>query len=119
MDSCRVKLKVRTDVLKSLFHRAMCFSPSFLIRLGTTKIFAPSGAEDLHPSLQPWLRSVPHRTAEELHLYPTSFRFISVLNLSLIDMGPLLLSQLNFPLFIDQFTVALLTQSMALNCTRK
>lgn len=81
MESCRVKLKVRTDVLKSLsFIAQHVFSPSFLMCLGTTTVFVPSGAEDLHPSLQPWLRSVPHRTAEELHLYPTSFRFISVLH---------------------------------------
>lgn len=43
-------------------------------------VFVTLGAEDLCPSLQPsWVRPVPYRTAQELYLYPASFRFIFVL----------------------------------------
>lgn len=69
------------------FHRAKFgFFSAFLVCMGTTKVFVSVsltlGAEDLCPSLQPWVRPVPHRTAKELHLHPASFRFIVVLQWS-------------------------------------
>ena len=68
----------RSTILSNSFHIA-----SFLVCEGTTKdlvsVFVTLGAEDLCPSLQPWVRPVPHRTAKELHLYPASLRFITVL----------------------------------------
>lgn len=82
VESCHVKLKVRTDMLKWKSHIAKGLPPSFLIP-GSTKavaVFIPSGAENLRLSLQPRLRPVPHRTAKELHLYTASFRFYSVLH---------------------------------------
>lgn len=86
MESCHVKLKVRTDLLNSnSFHIAKFWGCFFhLVCMGTTKVFVSVfvtlGAEDLCPSLQPWVRPVSHRTAEKLHLYPASFRFIIVLH---------------------------------------
>lgn len=87
VESCHVKLKVRTNLQNSSsFYRAkvffVLFAP-FLVCMGTSKdfvsVFVTLGAEDLCPSLQPWVRPVPYRTAKELYLYPASFRFIFVL----------------------------------------
>lgn len=89
VESCHVKLKVRTNLQNSSsFHRAkflllLLFS-LFLVCMWTSEVFVSVfvtlGAEDLCPSLQPsWVRAVPYRTAKELYLHPASFRFIFVL----------------------------------------
>lgn len=84
----------------SQFHRATYFPPSFLMCLGKTKVFVPQ-------VLKIFIHLCSHGSDQFLTELRRNSTFIQqasgssvyFINLSLIDMGPLLLSQLNFPFF--------------------
>lgn len=120
---CRWNHVVSNSRLEQISHFqwAKCFFPHlFLCLWGQLKFLYPQ-------VLKIFIHLCSHGSDQFLTELRRNSTFIQqasgssvyFINLSLIDMGPLLLSQLNSPLFIDQFTVALLTQSMAMNCTRK
>lgn len=62
-------------------HVAKCLNDPLCPRAtkGSFYAFGVSGAEDLRPPLQSWLKPVAHRAPKELHLHPASFRFDIVL----------------------------------------
>lgn len=48
-----------------------------------------SGAEDLRPSLWPWIKPFPHRTSKEFHLHSASIRLdFGLLLEDAIPLGP-------------------------------